>query len=459
MSVSRVFKKRFSGSCAPEHLSINEVMNRINDGVDLRPSYQRDICWTKSMMDDLIETVMEKGILPPIILYQFQPGDERPPNMQYECVDGQHRLFTLRAFFKGEPVKLPGKKAGFMVTLKHKQEDGNIIHLFYKRNPHTDEWASRQEGKLTGYFTEDERLSFMSYCLDLKTINGALTKADRIALFLSLSKGKPVTGCDKQKNYHDIPLLSLIAEQKWEGKMKAIIRTKCLVDTSKGFWLNWICRLYLLSQTPTAETYIIADSEITGYMERNHSKLASTEDTCTAFTIYMNKFITFMEQVKPKVGPALFHAIYVELLTANEDRAHVLLTNLQYMEDENGSKWNARTYRHGTEEERATDYTNMKAELAALSIPAVPLQKRKAASARDKSAVWRKDNGASLDGKCYCCKDALRREDCQFGHILSVRQGGKAVKDNLHAICYGCNNEMRHEHMYTFMDRKGYMRT
>jgi len=456
MSAIRVFNPILVGTAPCETLPLKNVMKRLDKGVDIHPSYQRDICWDAAMMGDLIHTVMHAGILPPITLYKFQAGDDKPAGstFEYECVDGQHRLFVLRSFFKSAPVALPGKKP-FMVTLKHTHDDGSIVHLFYKETVDTRAFAEETD-KAVAYFTEDERDIFNDYCLDLKTINGIQTKEQRIALFLSLSKGKPVTGCDKQKNYHHVPLIALTATQMWESPMKAILRSKCHVKAER-FWLHWICRMYLLSQAPTTATFMTLDSQINEYMNKTPAKLASTDESRAAFTEQMERFFAFMDKVKVKVSPSRLFAIFVQLLTADDAKTDILVSHAHHWHEtaEQRKLWIGRTT---SELARQEYFDAVTAELSSHATIAQPHIGRKTIPKRLRELVWRRDMGDSKDGACWCCKKAITDATCEMGHVDAVAGTGTNKPENLHPICRACNEEMGTQNMYVWMEAQGYAR-
>ncbi len=99
-----------------------------------------------------------------------------------------------------------------MITFQHIDVDGQITHVFYKKNQNTTTWTSLNPDKRVSYFSEEERDDFNNYTLDIKEINGEMSIDDRRKLFLSLSKGRAVTGVDLEKNHTDIPLVKFISE-------------------------------------------------------------------------------------------------------------------------------------------------------------------------------------------------------------------------------------------------------
>tara|TARA_B110000977_G_scaffold186264_1_gene251988 strand:+ start:563 stop:1243 length:681 start_codon:yes stop_codon:yes gene_type:complete len=60
-----------------------------------------------------------------------------------------------------------------------------------------------------------------------------------------------------------------------------------------------------------------------------------------------------------------------------------------------------------------------------------------------REAVWRKDYGNKLDGKCWVCdQNTISALNFECGHIQSRKRGGAAELNNLKAICGPCNKSM-----------------
>jgi 5-methylcytosine-specific restriction endonuclease McrA len=65
--------------------------------------------------------------------------------------------------------------------------------------------------------------------------------------------------------------------------------------------------------------------------------------------------------------------------------------------------------------------------------------------------VWKKYNGLSVYGSCYCCKQTLDVFDTwNAGHVVPYSQGGPNTITNLRPICQPCNQSMGTENLYDF---------
>jgi len=82
---------------------------------------------------------------------------------------------------------------------------------------------------------------------------------------------------------------------------------------------------------------------------------------------------------------------------------------------------------------------------------------RKSIPKKVREAVWKKRNGDSFVGKCFCCDCDLRFEDFEVGHVVSVAEGGDDNIDNLEPVCRSCNRSMSKKNMLKF--KKTYLDT
>jgi hypothetical protein len=435
-------------------------MRSLGELVDLRPFYQRDISWTQENMCDLVQSVMCNGILPQILLYKLQAEDECLEGKKWECVDGQHRLFTFFHFYNGLPVELPGKKKSFMVSLNYEAADGHTVHIFYKKTTATEAWLENNRSVSFDYMTTNERNHFDEYLLDIKKIMSPLTKDQRRQLFLALQKGVPVKGSDLYKNKTEIPLVKFISEvKKWEQPMKLRLLEHCWAKPKK-YWLHWIVRAYMLMQSPTAETFMVKDSEITEWMKKKSARLNTTPETEAAFDIVMVRFYDFLDSLPAsvKLTPTHFYTVFVSLLDADSGREAVLLTHMADWVKEGVGKrekkmWESRGF---DDAERQEYYEDRLRSLESIVAPAAPVPARKAIAKKVRVAVWSSWNGAADVGACFCCKEELKRVNMECGHIQSHRMRGLDTESNLRPICLKCNRSMATENMQTWMARHGY---
>lgn len=73
-----------------------------------------------------------------------------------------------------------------------------------------------------------------------------------------------------------------------------------------------------------------------------------------------------------------------------------------------------------------------------------------------KNILWHKYFETSLTGICQCCKvETISKSIFDAGHIISEKNGGKVVLDNLKPICKLCNSSMGRTNMDDFMKKYG----
>jgi 5-methylcytosine-specific restriction endonuclease McrA len=73
-----------------------------------------------------------------------------------------------------------------------------------------------------------------------------------------------------------------------------------------------------------------------------------------------------------------------------------------------------------------------------------------------KNIVWHKYFETSLTGLCQCCKvENISKAIFDAGHIISEKNGGQVVLENLKPICKLCNSSMGKTNMDEFMKKYG----
>ena len=60
-----------------------------------------------------------------------------------------------------------------------------------------------------------------------------------------------------------------------------------------------------------------------------------------------------------------------------------------------------------------------------------------------KELVWNKYIGEKQEGKCYCCRvRTITAFNFEAGHVISKKNGGQPVVENLRPVCKPCNGSM-----------------
>ena len=101
-------RKNFLGKNRPptvEKQLIDILVDKKFYRYNLKPPQQRgELAWPFETMLSLINSVMDNRFIPEPLVYEYQEGENE--QYDYEVLDGQHRLFTLKAFFDSKKQKL-----------------------------------------------------------------------------------------------------------------------------------------------------------------------------------------------------------------------------------------------------------------------------------------------------------------------------------------------------------------
>ena len=435
-----------------EPQSIRNLMRDIGEEIDLHPVYQREIKWKLENMCSLIETIMMEGLIPGFILYRLQGDDERKKEShRFECVDGQHRFFTIAHYFKGEPVaELPRSP---MITWIYRDEASKKdIHVFYQKNKHTEAWEAEHRGLHVAYMTPEERDHFNDFKLDVRVIRDPLSLDQRRGIFTALQKGVPVRNSDLYKNYTHIPLVRyIVEEQGWESLKKQMIER--LTVEPKAYWLHWIIRAWLMLNPPLDkgedDMFVVSDSQITKWLQKEHPIVADSisEEQKEEFAEAINRFFEFLSTLPNtvKLSPFHFYALFWHLAYAPGDREEILHGHIAKwaINKEQKDAWRSREKERDPERMATFMVENWEAlesiEVAALS----PTARTKIPKVL-REAVWRNAFGEAVVATCPCCRkeEISLEKNYEACHVVAHARGGADTEDNLRPGCRSCNRSM-----------------
>jgi hypothetical protein len=330
MTAVRERKLLLKDSVSSHPVTVEQVA-RLYNKTEIRPVYQRDIRWTQDNMCLFVAHILRKGILNgAVMLYKLQ-GAERPDGSrtEWECVDGQHRIFTVYHYINSLPVNLPGKRP-FLISWQHTDETtGATTHVFFKETEDTRRFAAT--GHAVDYMTEEERDDFTTYEIDVKKISEPLTLDQRRDLFLAAQRGVPVRGSDLLKNHVELSLVRYISEERaWEATIKALFKKRLTIDP-RNYWLHWVIRLYYitascpsLSTWTTTDRFIITDHRIGKDIKDKTppAALNPDADALAAFGAKMDRFLGYLERLPEHIvfSPCHFYALYAHIASAPDSR-------------------------------------------------------------------------------------------------------------------------------------------
>jgi uncharacterized protein with ParB-like and HNH nuclease domain len=166
-----------------------------DDKLLLSPEYQRDLCWSTDKMILFIDTIMKSWIVPNYVIYKLTSSETRNSDHSYECIDGQHRLTSIKWFMEGKRDP---------VTLKYVYYKIGKERIFYDL---TDEQLIKVKKNMPRYykirnFTKIEKNKFDDYQMSFHIISckKGLNIQTKCSIFNRLQNGEKVASYEKLKN-------------------------------------------------------------------------------------------------------------------------------------------------------------------------------------------------------------------------------------------------------------------
>ncbi len=170
----------------------NSYFNR--NRINLRPNYQREFTWNFDKMCLFIDSIRKGYVIPLFILYQLSKEEKKEQsnkNIDFECVDGQHRLFVLKKYMDSEIINTAGvDKYIHWVDKKTKEK------VFYKL---TQEIKNKYK-KGIREMTSDEIKDFEDTQFQFLIIQSKLSDEQKCEIFNRLQNGEKVNDVTKLKN-------------------------------------------------------------------------------------------------------------------------------------------------------------------------------------------------------------------------------------------------------------------
>jgi hypothetical protein len=460
MSAVIRIRKNLLGEHSPETIK-KELCDLLQDSyfnkINSRPVYQRHIRWAAAAMNDFIATVMNNGLVLGLIMYQLATDEKNGKNegKSLEMVDGQHRLFTLRAFMDASIKMVPHIKKPFIVHWNYETllEDGTAeySHVFYKKTDDVVKWC-RENNITPQYLTEEERDHFDHFGINLTLMKGRLSLDQRREIFMSLQKGIPVRNSDFLKNKTDCELVAFVSENNYEGMMADTFFEHCHKKAA-NYWVHWICRCFLLykhfnakfhsnkyNDVPASEIFLIEDKQITKDIKNNSPELNPKDgELIHAFDNVFRDFIEFLQRLDAgqKLNPTQIFALFYSFCDESKN-FDIILTHVPNIAKEGNKKDKKTMWESKAEKAPRREYFNYCLnQINSIAERAHPLDDRQISKAL-KKLVWAK----CVDNQCAICEDLITKKAFEAGHITARTLGGQIDIDNLIPICFGCNRGM-----------------
>lgn len=204
----------------------------------LRPSYQRALTWSYEKMLYFLDSLYYFPIVPSFIICKIDKEElkeirkkDKDSSLNYECIDGQHRLTVIKKYIKGKAININGRDK--MLYIKEKDNTGKEKLIFYKLNPEIENRIIQTgiKKKNIRAMTTDERYAFNETQLSFISIKKQIDKNTKCNLFNRLQQGERVNSGTTTINC-DHPISNflrdnnIIKEEKYDEYWKPILLTK-----------------------------------------------------------------------------------------------------------------------------------------------------------------------------------------------------------------------------------------
>lgn len=423
-----------------------------NHKLELSPSYQRARCWKQAQNCGLINSIMRNWPIPLLTFYRLHP--EEPDDaaayargVRYECVDGQNRLYAIKAFAEDTPLENDKGRAELVLW-----EGTDATRL-----PH---------GLRLSECTETQQEWFYSYEIAVTIIEHRMSLAERKAMFTRLQDGTRISRAEYLKNTEH-PVSQFVSRTHLRDRLLPALTG--LMTGAKGEWMDLSadCITLYLNRHITApmESINRNQNELRKVLKGDKKPVPGTpydmplaEADEAPLTALFDTLIATLTAVRPppesttKVRIHKFHIVtlFLHLLTAAAPPAPNAL-----------QKWFRDTYKQIAAWAPMGDPAirdNLVMELAdALrdeDSDAESAPRRRAIPKAKRQALWERYFGTEQEGVCQCCESKLFSVRWEQAHIVAVATGGSNDPSNLIPTCVSCNRSCGTEDLREFCLRE-----
>ena len=440
--------------------SVYTELLKNNEDLELRPAYQRTLCWTEEQKTNLIDSIMSGCPMPIFLLYSFECLNE--------CIDGQHRLTTIKNYM--EQIYTPNNKP-FPWKLCNGEQ---IDYVFYDdRHDSMKKYVEEQNKKkrynsnkkVFRFMTSEEKNRYKTYEIAIQKITTELSFEQRKEIFLRWQSGTGITQCEKFKNEN-----YLFCEFIIKNNLQNTI-SKNLSEFLKSDNKNWLWDLYRMlllfsSSTNEPKYSMISSLEARTHIQKPSELYSITEEkykeSIQRLTNYLTK-VEFLKEFKHKMKLSLFMSIAYLWFKNNSENS---VNDSEFMKEFineiiNDNEYKCSTLNNGPEIKKCLSNLlsieeKLKFKLSQVNKPILVTQvKKKKINDSLKTSVWNKYIGTSIgETDCYCCGNSkISQRDFHAGHVIAESTGGETNLENLRPICSKCNQSMGIENMRLFMKK------
>lgn len=289
-------EQTFRIKSSQDNSTINNLYNTYlkDNTIILRPVYQRNFCWSQSQQELLIDSLINGFPIPSILIAEIA-------DYKYECIDGQHRLHTIKQFVENK--------------LAYK-EPKTGIYYYYEEN--TNKPIGFEQKKNKTYLPlplamkkEFERRQICIIIIDKST---KLDEYHKRALFQRLQNGTRVASVHKIKNI-DNPITNKLSNLNYMNsdvfkKLAEIytspskkITNKSNTDQQDTYCFLCILRIILTYNTDTKITLKLGMYNITTNIikQLKHTKsIVLTDSQFDRCLTLISEFVDILHATKKK---------------------------------------------------------------------------------------------------------------------------------------------------------------
>lgn len=437
-----------------------------NATLNLRPAYQRNLCWKEEQKVELIHTIMTRCPMPAFLIYNFEADP-------MECIDGQNRLDTVQKYIEQTPPTEdnPVKPFAWKIDIIDEKTEEIIKteYVFYKETPtfksYTDELnrKNKNKGKEYRFMSAREQHRFKNYTVVAQMIKTHLTFEQRKAIFNKYQNGSSISQCDKLKN-QDTPFCKWVVSENIEQRLGD--RIAAHLKSKKNNWLFDLLRmLRVFSSKNNDPKYSIVATT-------NGKKMLHDKDFDDSVP---NHLEAFLDSIRPliELQPNMqisFLLIWAIIWRKSDASRREYMVQPKFMIPFAKASLSNQLLCHSTLNnlvamnsfiENVPDIVKEFEEAIQKVEPPQgldpPKRGKKASVCKSmREQVWNthftKEVGSA---KCVCCGIMdLTQLNFEVGHVIAESKGGQTAPDNLRPICKGCNTMMGTNNMKEWMKVK-----
>jgi hypothetical protein len=284
------------------------------------PEYQRTLCWNNLKMCNFIDTIMKGLIVPNFVIYKLSQNEVRK-NIQnklgshlYECIDGQHRLVTIKHFIESIPNN------DKYIFWKNKDANNKDERVYYDMNDTELQKIKRQYKRkyIVRNLTEEEKQTFDDFQISIHSIETDIPMSIHLKcdIFNRLQNGEKVSSWIKLRNMNNL-IINTIRDNYLLNKLKEIeFINKIYFNNSvpsepESFYIYYLIRTFLIVDKKHLEVNYL-DFNIKRFLEENNNKGSPQV-----------QIIGDINQLVPKVIEV------IEII--NKDCKHIIISEFAYI--------------------------------------------------------------------------------------------------------------------------------